>query len=79
MAAVSKSTTAPGNPPQFVPLPEPVPAADPPPLEPERPLPMDCCDSGCESCVHDLYADEMHHYRRLLAAWKDRNPEPSAD
>lgn len=79
MVAVSNSTIKPGNSPDLVPLPTLAATDDPPPLEPERPLPMECCDSGCESCVHDVYADEMHHYRRLLAAWKERNPERQAE
>ena len=48
---------------------------DPRPVEPERPLPSDCCDSGCEVCVHDLYAEQMQRYRELLAAWKLRHPD----
>ena len=53
----------------------PVPDDDPCPVEPERPLASDCCDSGCEVCVYDLYAEQMRHYRELLAAWKQRHPE----
>lgn len=63
MAAVSKSNTQ----------------IDPPPVEPERPLPMECCDSGCDTCVHDVYADEVEHYRELLAAWQERNPGEATD
>ena len=48
---------------------------DPRPVEPEPPLPSDCCDSGCPICVHDLYAEQLQHYRELLAAWKQRHPE----
>nr|WP_246606560.1 oxidoreductase-like domain-containing protein [Lysobacter antarcticus] len=61
-----------------MPLPQPATVDDPRPVEPERPLPMECCDSGCDSCVHDVYADEVRHYRELLAAWQDRNPGRSA-
>ena len=53
----------------------PAPEDDPRPVEPERPLPSDCCDSGCEVCVHDLYAEQMQRYRELLAAWKLRHPD----
>lgn len=74
MAAVSNSTAIPDDSPDLIPLPVSGQVDDPPPLEPERPLPMECCDSGCENCVYDVYADEIHHYRRLLAAWKERNP-----
>ncbi len=67
-------TTGPGGPADLIALPVAVATDDPAPLEPERPLPMECCDSGCETCVHDVYADEMQHYRKLLAAWKARHP-----
>ncbi|MGY0556678.1 MULTISPECIES: oxidoreductase-like domain-containing protein [unclassified Lysobacter] len=66
----------PGNPSNPVPTPT---SDDPPPLLPERPLPMDCCDSGCERCVSDIYADEMDHYQVLLAAWRARNPGRDPD
>jgi hypothetical protein len=48
---------------------------DPRPLEPEPPLPSDCCNSGCPICVHDLYAEQLQHYREQLAAWEARHPE----
>ena len=40
------------------------------PVPPEKPLPSDCCDSGCDRCVHDIYAEALAHYERLLAAWE---------
>lgn len=52
---------------------------DPRPEPPEKPLPSDCCDSGCDPCVHDSYADEMDEYREQLAAWLARHPEQAAD
>jgi hypothetical protein len=48
------------------------PAADPPPLEPRRPESQECCDSGCDPCVFDLYAQAMEEYEAALAAWKLR-------
>eukprot|EP00252_Welwitschia_mirabilis_P007070 TRINITY_DN18123_c0_g1_i1.p1 TRINITY_DN18123_c0_g1~~TRINITY_DN18123_c0_g1_i1.p1 ORF type:complete len:109 (+),score=21.35 TRINITY_DN18123_c0_g1_i1:82-408(+) len=30
---------------------------------PEKPLPGDCCGTGCETCVWDLYFDELKRYR----------------
>lgn len=48
---------------------------DPPPREPDKPLPNDCCESGCPICVFDLYAEELAAYREKLAAWKQRHPE----
>ena len=51
------------------------PAADPRPLPPEPPLPGDCCDSGCDPCVHDSYSEALQHYREQLAQWRMRNPD----
>ena len=48
---------------------------DPRPLPPEAPLPSDCCDSGCDPCVHDSYSDELQYYREQLAKWLERHPE----
>lgn len=50
------------------------PEADPAPIAPEPPLPSDCCDSGCDPCVNDLYTEELQLYRSQLAAWQARNP-----
>lgn len=38
----------------------------PPP--PEKPLPGDCCGSGCVRCVWDLYYEELEEYNRLYNA-----------
>ncbi|KAI3451020.1 hypothetical protein Pfo_007685 [Paulownia fortunei] len=38
----------------------------PPP--PEKPLPGDCCGSGCVRCVWDLYYEELEEYNRLYKA-----------
>lgn len=51
---------------------------DPRPQPPERPLPSDCCDSGCAVCVHDLYAEEVIAHRQALAAWMLRHPDADA-
>lgn len=54
---------------------------DPRPLPPEPPLPSDCCDSGCDPCVHDSHAEQLAWYRQQLDAWLQRHPEavtPSA-
>ncbi|KAI3461953.1 hypothetical protein Pfo_018616 [Paulownia fortunei] len=40
--------------------------AIPPP--PEKPLPGDCCGSGCVRCVWDVYYDELEEYNRLYKA-----------
>lgn len=46
---------------------------DPRPPPPEKPLPQECCESGCPICVYDLYAEALEDYRRVLAAWEARN------
>ncbi|MDI1253954.1 oxidoreductase-like domain-containing protein [Thermomonas sp.] len=50
--------------------------ADSRPIPPEKPLPMDCCDSGCARCVLDIYEDELEHYQTALAAWEARQHDP---
>ena len=48
----------------FQPLAELSPDADDPrPVPPEAPLPSDCCDSGCDPCINDSYAEELQYYR----------------
>ena len=54
-------------------LPDPI--DDPRPQPPEAPLPSDCCDSGCDPCVNDTYAEALAHYRQTLAAWLARHPD----
>ena len=46
--------------------------SDPPPTPPEKPLAMDCCESGCDRCVFEVYADDLAHYQAALAAWQQR-------
>ncbi|MBX3700796.1 MAG: oxidoreductase-like protein [Dokdonella sp.] len=48
---------------------------DPRPVPPERPLPGDCCDSGCECCVQDTYAEALADYQARLARWLERHPD----
>ena len=47
--------------------------ADPMPVEPRRPASDECCHSGCQFCVQDLYEDQMDRYRADLAAWRARH------
>ncbi|CAM0952598.1 unnamed protein product [Alopecurus aequalis] len=42
--------------------------APPAPEPPEKPLPGDCCGSGCVRCVWDIYYDELQDYKKALAA-----------
>ena len=57
----------------------PDPSPDPRPQPPEKPLPQDCCDSGCQLCVNDIYAAELEGYRLALALWLRRHPEATRD
>lgn len=49
-------------------------APDPAPIRPQKPFPLDCCESGCDRCVFEIYADELAHYEAALAAWRARHP-----
>ncbi|CAL9073885.1 unnamed protein product [Musa textilis] len=42
------------------------PEAEPSP--PEKPLPGDCCGSGCVRCVWDIYYEELEAYNQMLAS-----------
>ena len=49
-------------------------SADPRPVPPEKPLPTDCCGSGCTVCVNDAYEQELEYYEAQLVAWRLRHP-----
>jgi len=48
--------------------------ADPPPESPRAPEAGECCQSGCEPCVYDLYWEALDRYEVALEAWKKRHP-----
>ncbi|MEW7849345.1 oxidoreductase-like domain-containing protein [Massilia aurea] len=48
-----------------------------PPQPPSAPELDDCCRSGCNPCVFDLYDDALERYERALAAWKAAAQPPS--
>jgi Oxidoreductase-like protein, N-terminal len=52
---------------------DPANAGDPAPEPPRAPEPDDCCQSGCERCVYDVYLSEVERYETALAAWKQRH------
>jgi hypothetical protein len=45
---------------------------DPPPVPPVRPPNEDCCNSGCNPCVFDLYEEALERYRAEYRAWVER-------
>lgn len=40
---------------------------------PEKPLPSDCCGTGCPQCVYDLYVEALRAYQ----AWEKQAAERS--
>lgn len=47
----------------------------PPP--PEKPLPGDCCGSGCVRCVWDIYYEELEAYDKLCKSNSESKLTPS--
>ncbi|WP_142712917.1 oxidoreductase-like domain-containing protein [Fodinibius sediminis] len=39
--------------------------------KPLKPLPTDCCGSGCTRCIFDIYRDQMVQYKK----WKKEQQE----
>ncbi|KAL3525326.1 hypothetical protein ACH5RR_013698 [Cinchona calisaya] len=48
----------------------------PPP--PEKPLPGDCCGSGCVRCVWDIYYEDLEAYNKLYKNGPDSSISPEA-
>ena len=42
------------------------------PLPPREPEPGECCQSGCERCVYDIYWDAYARYEQALEVWERR-------
>jgi hypothetical protein len=53
-------------------------ADDPPPVPPVKPDLDDCCHSGCNPCVFDLYDEAQQRYEAALAAWRVRQAQREA-
>jgi hypothetical protein len=51
------------------------PPRPPAPVPPVRPGADECCHSGCNPCVFDLYEEEMERYRIALANYR-RTEQP---
>jgi hypothetical protein len=41
-------------------------------VPPTPPAADDCCRSGCDPCVFDLYNDALDRYRNALTKWEKR-------
>ncbi|WP_407671021.1 oxidoreductase-like domain-containing protein [Paraburkholderia sartisoli] len=46
---------------------------DPMPVPPTQPELEDCCGSGCDPCIFDIYEAALERYRVALAAWEARH------
>ncbi|ANB76691.1 hypothetical protein AYM40_31445 [Paraburkholderia phytofirmans OLGA172] len=42
------------------------------PVPPVQPDLDDCCHSGCNPCIFDLYDEAFERYRSALAEWQAR-------
>lgn len=52
--------------------------ADPEPQPPREPALEDCCQSGCDPCIFDVYQDALERYRLALQQWQARQAEAAA-
>ena len=48
-------------------------ADDPEPQAPRAPEPGECCQSGCETCVYDVYWAALERYEQALREWQGRH------
>jgi hypothetical protein len=59
--------------PLITPPPAQAPGTDPRPQPPRQPGLEDCCLSGCNPCVFELYEQALERYELALAGWKARH------
>ena len=52
---------------------------DPRPTPPEQLDDSECCRSGCDPCIFDLYQGEVEVYRKKLKEWEARQCEACLD
>ena len=43
---------------------------DPKPQPPQAPETWECCHSGCDPCVYDLYWQALERYEAALKQWE---------
>jgi hypothetical protein len=58
-------------------VPRALPSDDPQPQPPVQPDLEDCCHSGCNPCVFDLYDAALERYQSALAEWEKRQKRPA--
>ncbi len=49
-----------------------IPVDDPQPVPPREPELEDCCQSGCDPCIFDIYQNALERYRIALREWQAR-------
>jgi hypothetical protein len=49
------------------------------PQPPRMPEAAECCQSGCDPCVFDRYAEAYEKYALALAAWVAMEEKPARD
>lgn len=47
-------------------------SSDPKPEPPTPPEKWECCQSGCEPCIYDIYWSNLERYEEALRAWEAR-------
>ena len=57
-------------------VPQPSTEDDPMPVPPTRPELEECCGTGCDPCIFDIYEAALERYRAALAAWEERHRAP---
>ncbi|CAD8121824.1 unnamed protein product [Paramecium sonneborni] len=45
------------------------------PIEPDQPDPDECCGSGCQRCVLDVYYEKLEQYEKDLMEWLQEQDE----
>ncbi|CAD8096201.1 unnamed protein product [Paramecium primaurelia] len=49
------------------------------PIEPDQPDPDECCGSGCQRCVLEVYYEKLEQYEKDLMEWLAEQDENEDD
>jgi len=63
----------------FTAMPDFPPEDDPPPVAPVRPEFDDCCGSGCNPCIFELYEQAVERFEAEYKAWEARRMKAGKD